>query len=90
MVNHGKPRGFRKIGDFLMDLPSGKLTHRTRGCPFGTTPRPTRVWPGRPYPRAELATHWFHYPSARGFPCHNNSDVLHILLLGVSFRVYIS
>ena len=37
-----------------------------------------------------LATHWFHHPSARGFPCHNNSDVLRILLLGVSFRVYIS
>ena len=35
-------------------------------------------------------THWFHHPSARGFPCHNNSDVLRILLLGVSFRVYIS
>ena len=57
---------------------NSKFTHRTR------------VWPGGPYPRAELATHWFHHPSARGFPCHNNSDVLHILLLGVSFRVYIS
>ena len=22
---------------------------------------------------AELATHWFHYPSARAFPCHNIS-----------------
>ena len=39
---------------------------------------------------AELATHWFHHPSARGFPCHNNSDVLRILLSGVSFRVYVS
>ena len=34
----------------------------------GTTPRPTRA-----YPRAELATDWFHHSSARGFPCHNIS-----------------
>ena len=34
------------------------FTHRTRGCPEGTTPRPVRVWPGGPYPRAGLATHW--------------------------------
>ena len=30
---------------------------------------------GGPYPRAELATHWSHHPSARGFPSHNHSDV---------------
>ena len=61
-----------------MHLEYSRITHRTR------------VWPGGPYPRAELATHWFHHPSARGFPCHNNSDVLRILLSGVSSRVYVS
>ena len=28
---------------------------------------------GYGHPRAELATHWFHHSSARGFPCHNMS-----------------
>jgi hypothetical protein len=32
-----------------------------------------RVWPGGPYPRAMLATHWFNHPCVRGFPCHNMS-----------------
>ena len=75
-------------------IPSGKLSHNYGKSPFFMGKSTISMAIFNSYVKlptgAELATHWFHHPSARGFPCHNNSDVLRILLLGVSFRVYIS
>ena len=63
----------KRLFFFCREIIAGNDNSQTKKTRYVILPTGRRVW--RAYPRAELATHWSHHPSARAFLSHNRSDV---------------